>query len=95
MLEDGQVECIYVNVFGGIVRGDVVAKGIIEALNSVGEGERTKPVVVRLVGSNCEVGQEMLEGVPSVILEPDFENSAKLVVQLARKQTGSTGEMLV
>lgn len=94
MLEDEQVKSIYVNVFGGIVRGDVVAKGIIEALNSVGEGERTKPVVVRLVGSNCEVGQEMLEGVPSVILEPDFENSAKLVVQLARKQTGSTGEML-
>lgn len=91
MLEDEKVESIYVNVFGGIVRGDVVAGGILDALNSVENGKRKKPVVVRLVGSNCEVGQEMLRGVPNVILEPDFEESAKLAVHLTKQRTASMG----
>ena len=56
-LDDPNVKAILVNIFGGITRGDEVARGIVSALNEVG----TKlPMVVRLVGTNAEEGREIL-----------------------------------
>ena len=95
MLKDEQVKSIYVNVFGGIVRGEIVAGGILDALRSTDSKARKKPVVVRLVGSNCQVGHEMLQGVAGVILEPDFEKSAKLVVHLTKNGPCSGEECIV
>mgnify|MGYP005740025893 FL=1 len=57
ILEDENVKAILVNIFGGIVRCDVVADGIISAVEGVGVDV---PVVVRLKGNNSEIAKEML-----------------------------------
>lgn len=53
------MEAVLFNIFGGITRGDEVAKGILEAL---GEIETDVPMVVRLAGTNAEEGREILKG---------------------------------
>ncbi len=59
ILSDPNVEAVLFNIFGGITRGDEVAKGILEAL---GEIETDVPMVVRLAGTNAEEGREILSG---------------------------------
>ena len=59
ILSNENVEAILVNIFGGIVRCDVIAEGIIEAVKQVEVGV---PVVVRLEGTNVEQGKELLAG---------------------------------
>jgi succinyl-CoA synthetase beta subunit len=58
ILGDENVEAILVNIFGGIVRCDRVAEGVIEAARSV---EIDVPLIVRLQGTNAEEGQQLLE----------------------------------
>ncbi len=57
VLTDPSVNAILINIFGGITRGDVVARGLIEALNTI---KLTVPLVVRLVGTNQKEGREIL-----------------------------------
>jgi succinyl-CoA synthetase beta subunit len=57
ILSDPKVEAILINIFGGITRGDEVAKGIIQALDEV---ETEIPMVVRLAGTNAEEGMAIL-----------------------------------
>lgn len=57
ILSDKSVKAILVNIFGGIVRCDLIAEGIIAAVNEVHVGV---PVVVRLEGTNAELGREIL-----------------------------------
>lgn len=57
VLSDPAVKSVLVNIFGGITRCDVVAQGILEALERV---ESTVPIVVRLDGTNAEEGRRML-----------------------------------
>lgn len=58
ILKDPNVKCIFVNIFGGIVRCDRVANGIVEAYKSI--GEIPVPIVVRLQGTNAELGAEII-----------------------------------
>ena len=58
ILSDGNVKAILVNIFGGIVRCDLIAEGIISAVREVGI---KIPVVVRLEGTNVEKGRDMLK----------------------------------
>ncbi len=58
ILSDANVKAVLFNVFGGIVRGDEVARGIIEALDQL---ERRVPMVVRLLGTNAEEGLRILQ----------------------------------
>ncbi|HKJ70858.1 MAG TPA: ADP-forming succinate--CoA ligase subunit beta [Gammaproteobacteria bacterium] len=58
LLSDANVEAILVNIFGGIVRCDVIAEGIIAAVQEI---EMSVPLVVRLEGTNVEQGRRMLE----------------------------------
>ena len=58
LLEYPKADRIFINIFGGITRGDEVAKGIIDAVEESGAG---KPLVVRLSGTREEEGREMLE----------------------------------
>ena len=58
VFSDPNVDSVVFNIFGGITRGDEVAKGINEALS--GYDELPKPVVVRLAGTNAEEGMEIL-----------------------------------
>ena len=57
ILADQNVKAILVNIFGGIMRCDIIATGIITAVKEV---EMTIPVVVRLEGTNVELGKQML-----------------------------------
>ncbi len=59
ILSSDKVRCILINIFGGIVRCDMIAEGIIAAVKEVG---LTIPVVVRLEGTNVEKGRELLAG---------------------------------
>lgn len=57
ILSDKSVKAVLINIFGGITRGDEVAKGIIEALNQV---KTDVPMVVRLAGTNAAEGMAIL-----------------------------------
>jgi succinyl-CoA synthetase beta subunit len=58
ILSDENVAAVLVNIFGGIVRCDLIAEGVIGAVEEVGV---EVPVVVRLEGNNAELGREVLE----------------------------------
>lgn len=81
ILSDKNVKAILVNIFGGIVRCDLIADGIIGAVAEVG----TKlPVVVRLEGNNAELGAKKLsDSGLNIIAASGFTDAAKKVVQAA------------
>jgi len=58
ILSDDNVKTVLVNIFGGIVRCDLIAEGVIGAIQEVGV---TVPIVVRLEGNNAEMGSQLLE----------------------------------
>ncbi len=79
---DDQVRSIFFNIFGGITRGDEVARGILTAL------ERMKielPIVVRLDGTNAEEGRRLLAEAapPNLHVEPTMLEAAQRAVELA------------
>jgi succinyl-CoA synthetase beta subunit len=75
------VNAILVNIFGGIVRCDLIAEGIIEAVKQVG---LSIPIVVRLQGTNVDQGREMLASSGlNIIAESDLTSAAKAVVAAA------------
>ncbi len=81
ILSNDSVEAILVNIFGGIVRCDLIAEGIISAVKEVGV---SVPVVVRLEGTNVEKGRELLAGSGlDIIAADDLTDAAKKVVAAA------------
>ncbi len=83
ILSDKNVKAILVNIFGGIVRCDLIADGIIGAVTEVG---MSLPVVVRLEGNNAELGAKKLsESGLNIIPAESFDDAAKKVVQVAGK----------
>ncbi|HZD53238.1 MAG TPA: succinate--CoA ligase subunit beta, partial [Woeseiaceae bacterium] len=81
ILSNLQVKAILVNIFGGIVRCDLIAQGIIAAVQEVGV---SVPVVVRLEGTNVEKGLELLAGSGlDIIAAEDLTEAAKKVVAAA------------
>ncbi len=85
ILRDPNVKSILVNIFGGIVRGDRVAKGIVQAVEEM--GGVPVPVVVRLQGTNADLAREIIEqsGL-NVHYTTGFDEAAKLAVELAKQQ---------
>jgi succinyl-CoA synthetase beta subunit len=81
ILSDPSVRCVFINIFGGITRCDVVAEGILEALTQV---EATVPIVVRLDGTNAEDGRRILAEaahpriVPVATMDAAAEEAARL-----------------
>ena len=82
ILSDKKVKALLVNIFGGIVRCDLIAEGIISAVRDVGV---TIPVIVRLEGTNAEQGRSIIEtsGL-KVITALDLNDAAKKAVEAAR-----------
>jgi succinyl-CoA synthetase beta subunit len=80
---DPAVKAIFINVFGGILRVDRLAEGVISAVRKLG---LTLPVVLRAEGTNVEQGKKMLadSGLP-LIMADDMGDGARKVVTLARK----------
>ena len=78
ILSDSNVEGILVNIFGGIMRCDVIAEGVVEAARSLG---LTKPLVVRLEGTNVEKGKQiMAESGLAIISGDNLGDAAQKIV---------------
>ncbi|AIQ59239.1 ADP-forming succinate--CoA ligase subunit beta [Paenibacillus borealis] len=80
ILSDDKVSGIFVNIFGGIMRCDVIATGVVEAARQLG---LTKPLVVRLEGTNVALGKEILAGSGLNIVAADsMADGARKIVAL-------------
>jgi succinyl-CoA synthetase beta subunit len=81
---DDTVRAIFINIFGGITRGDEVAKGVVEALRRV---TLRAPIVIRLDGTNADEGRRILTdaGIPEhqLISKPTMLDAARAAVALA------------
>jgi succinyl-CoA synthetase beta subunit len=80
---DSSVKAIFINIFGGITKGEEVANGIVQAL---GEVEISSPIVIRLDGTNAEMGREILKSHESdrLVSKPTMIEAARAVVEFAR-----------
>jgi succinyl-CoA synthetase beta subunit len=83
---DHKVKAIFINIFGGITRGEEVANGIVTALGRV---DIAAPMVIRLDGTNAEAGREILRSVESdqVLSRPTMLEAARTAVELARARS--------
>ncbi len=81
---DANVRSIFINIFGGITKGEEVANGIVQALERV---KIDAPIVIRLDGTNAEEGRKILEPHLSdrLQLQPTMLDAARTVVALAGK----------
>jgi succinyl-CoA synthetase beta subunit len=79
---DPRVKSIFINIFGGITRGEEVANGIIQALGQI---DIANPIVIRLDGTNAEEGRALLEPHLSdkLQLQPTMLDAARAAVSLA------------
>ena len=82
---DQNVKSIFINIFGGITRGEEVAKGIVEALGRV---DLKAPMVIRLDGTNAEEGRAILKnaGIPEskLVSKPTMLEAAETAVAIAK-----------
>jgi len=85
LLSDPNVQAVLINIFGGIVRTDMVATGVVEAARKIGVNV---PVVVRLEGTNVERGREVIEqsGL-GFVAASGMEDAAEKVVAAAQGQS--------
>ena len=82
---DEEVKAIFVNIFGGILRCDVLTQSILDAAKEVG---LTKPIVLRLKGTNSHIAKQMLEGKSEelgIYYEEDFDTAAQEVCKIVAK----------
>jgi succinyl-CoA synthetase beta subunit len=84
VLSDEKVKSVFINIFGGITRGEEVANGVIEATKRLGDFEQK--LVVRLDGTNAEEGRRILTEAdhPNVIAATTMQEAAAEAVRLAR-----------
>jgi succinyl-CoA synthetase beta subunit len=84
ILKDPNVKAILVNIFGGIVRCDRVAQGIVDAFKNMGDAIQV-PIIVRLQGTNADVAKELIDNsgleVHSAVL---FQEAADKVQEALR-----------
>ncbi|MGI8917244.1 MAG: succinate--CoA ligase subunit beta, partial [Pyrinomonadaceae bacterium] len=81
LLADQNVKAVLINIFGGIVRCDMVARGVVEAAKNLGI---KVPVVVRLEGTNVEEGQRVIrESGLNFTVANGMKDAAEKVVTLA------------
>ena len=82
ILADPEVRVVLVNIFGGIVRCDLIAEGILAAIEEVGV---SIPVVVRLEGNNADIGSNILaESSAEIVSLNNLEDAAKKAVELSK-----------
>lgn len=92
ILSDSQVKGVLVNIFGGIVRCDLIADGIIAAVAEVGI---QVPVVVRLEGNNADIGAKKLgDSGLNIVAATSFTDAAKKIVALVGEKKSATEEVI-
>ncbi|AUS10447.1 ADP-forming succinate--CoA ligase subunit beta [Laceyella sacchari] len=82
ILSDPNVKGIFVNIFGGIMKCDVIANGVVGAAKQIG---LDRPLVVRLEGTNVELGKKILnESGLDIVAADSMEDGAKKIVELVK-----------
>jgi succinyl-CoA synthetase beta subunit len=83
ILSDPNVEGILVNIFGGIMRCDVIAEGVVSAARDV---QLSVPLVVRLAGTNVDLGKQILakSNLP-IVAADNLEDAAEKIVKAVRE----------
>jgi len=82
LISDPSVKAVFINIFGGILRCDRLAEGVIKAVRSLGV---TLPIVIRMEGTNVELGQQMLrESGLNFIAAQGMQDGAQKAVRAAR-----------
>lgn len=82
ILSDEQVKGIFVNIFGGIMRCDVIAEGVVAAARELG---LSRPLVVRLEGTNVELGKKILnESGLNIVAADSMADGAQKIVALVK-----------
>ncbi len=76
ILSDPNIKAVLINIFGGITRGDLVAQGILQAMEEV---KPEVPMIVRLVGTNAEEGRKLLEKANMITAETLADAAQKAV----------------
>ncbi|MBF6614988.1 MAG: ADP-forming succinate--CoA ligase subunit beta [Chloroflexi bacterium] len=82
ILSDANVQAVMFNIFGGITRGDVVAKGIVKVLDQM---KPDVPMVIRLAGTNAEEGREILKAA-NLPAAATLDEAAQTAVRLANER---------
>jgi succinyl-CoA synthetase beta subunit len=83
IMSDPKVRAVLVNIFGGIMKCDVIANGVVEAARQI---QLKAPLVVRLEGTNVDLGRKILsESGLDIIAASDMGDAAKKVVEAARR----------
>ncbi|KAI1268798.1 succinyl-CoA synthetase-like protein [Xylariaceae sp. FL1019] len=84
ILKDPRVKCIFVNIFGGLTLGDMIARGVVLAFSEL---HMSVPVVVRIRGTNEKEGQRIIEdsGLPLFAFD-DFDEAAAKAIELANQE---------
>ena len=79
ILKDPNVKAILINIFGGIVRCDRVAQGVVDAYKNMGDAIKV-PIIVRLQGTNAEIAKELIDnsGMP-ILSAVQFQEAADQV----------------
>ena len=83
---DPEVDSIFINIFGGILRCDSLAQSIINAAEEVG---LNKQIVLRLKGTNSDIAREMIAGKETELgihFDDDFDSAARTVVDVAMRK---------
>jgi succinyl-CoA synthetase beta subunit len=81
LMSDSSVRAVFINIFGGILRCDVLATGVVAAAKDL---QLTVPVVVRMEGTNVELGQKILrDSKLNFTIADGMKDAATKVVQLA------------
>jgi succinyl-CoA synthetase beta subunit len=88
---DHNVKAIFINIFGGITRGEEVANGIVTALGRV---DIAAPMVIRLDGTNADAGRDILRSIESdrFVTRPTMLEAAHTVVEMARQSGTAPSE---
>jgi succinyl-CoA synthetase beta subunit len=83
ILSDPNVKAVLFNIFGGITRGDEVARGILQALDEV---KTSLPMVIRLAGTNSEEGRALIDAaqIPNIISAASLTEGAKKAIAAAK-----------
>ena len=83
LLSDKNVRAILINIFGGILRCDTIAKGVIDASRDVGVDI---PVIIRLEGTNVEEGRRFLDQSPlDLVVAVDLKDAAEKVIEVLKR----------
>ena len=86
LLADSKVKCIFINIFGGIMRCDVIAEGVVGAAHKLAV---KVPLVVRLEGTNAEAGKKILaESGLNITAAADMADGAEKACRLAKEARG-------